>query len=223
MSTIFTVYKLQPISDEMDSRPYIGATGNYRMRIHFHRSDYKRYPNRPVYSAMRANGGFENYRPVIVEQFLESDYEEGVAMRLASNREAKLVGELIPLKGCLNRELPGRSGRDSFKAWRAAKIAADPDGFRDAVRSRNAAWRAKKMSADPDGFRASASMYNAAWRAKKMSADPDGFRASVSMYNAAWRAKKMSADLDGYRAAHRCAMAAWRAKKRAEKLAAASD
>jgi hypothetical protein len=129
MSTIFTVYKLQPISDEMDSRPYIGATGNYRMRIHFHRSDYKRYPNRPVYSAMRANGGFENYRPVIVEQFLESDYEEGVAMRLASNLEAKLVSELIPLKGCLNRELPGRSGRDSVKAWRAAKIAADPDGF----------------------------------------------------------------------------------------------
>jgi hypothetical protein len=166
MSAVFTVYKLQPISDEMDSRPYIGVTGNYRMRIHFHRYDYKRFPNRPVYASMRANGGFENYHSLIVQQFLESEYEEGVAMRLAGDLEAKLVRQLIPLKGCLNTEIPGRSARD----WRAEKKAADPVGFSAAHRCAVAAWRAKKMSADPDGYRDARRCALAAWRAKNKAA-----------------------------------------------------
>jgi hypothetical protein len=117
MSTVYTVYKLESLSESGDTRPYVGVTGNYRMRIHLHRHDYKRFPNRPVYAAMRANGGFENYRPLIVQQFSESDYEEGVAMRLAADLEARLVRELIPLKGCLNTEIPGRTASD----WRAEK------------------------------------------------------------------------------------------------------
>jgi hypothetical protein len=168
MSTIYTVYKLEPISNEIDSRPYIGVTGNYKMRIQWHRRDYKKLPNRPVYSAMRANGGFENYRPMIVEQFSESENEEGVAMRLAGNLEARLIRELIPLKGCLNSEIPGRSQREIFKAWRAAKIATDPD-FRASESRRISAWRAAKIATDHD-FRAAEKAYKAAWRAKRKAA-----------------------------------------------------
>jgi hypothetical protein len=161
MSTAYTVYKLEPISGAIDTRPYIGVTGDYRMRIHNHRHDYKRFPNRPVYAAMRANGGFEGYRHVIVQQFLESDYEEGVAMRLAADLEAKLVRELIPLKGCLNTEMPGRSSRD----WKAQKRATDPD-FKAAEKVYISNWRAQKRATDPD-FKAAERSRLAAWRAKK--------------------------------------------------------
>jgi hypothetical protein len=125
MSTVYTVYRIEPLSGAIDTRPYIGVTGDYRMRIHKHRHDYKRFPNPPVYASMRANKGFENYRPLIVQQFSESDYEEGVAMRLAADLEARLVRELIPLKGCLNTEIPGRTASD----WRAEKRLLILRGF----------------------------------------------------------------------------------------------
>jgi hypothetical protein len=83
-------------------------------------------------------------------------------MRLAADLEATLVRDLIPLKGCLNTEMPGRSSRD----WKAQKRAIDPD-YKAAERVYALNWRASKLASDPEGFRAANRIYHAAWRAKR--------------------------------------------------------
>jgi hypothetical protein len=170
MSAVYTVYRIEPISTETDCRPYIGVTCNFKRRIYRHREDYRHFPNRPVYEAIRSNGGFENYCFKIIQEFNEYDYEDGVAMRLSADLEATLIRQHVPLKGCINREIPGRSKCEYTRAWRANKRATDPDGYRTAHRCAVAAYRAKKMSADPDGYRAARRCALAAWRAKNKAA-----------------------------------------------------
>jgi hypothetical protein len=141
---IYTVYRAVPIADGGDRRPYIGFTSNLKERIRVHRRDYKKHPDLLVYSTMRANQGFDNYRFEIIAQFDSESYPpEGGAARLAGEMEGALVRELIPVVGCLNIRIPGRSNNEGHRDryWKNLEKS------RAVNRAKNAAFRARKKAA----------------------------------------------------------------------------
>lgn len=75
---IYQIYCLDPTIDDV----YIGSTTNLRLRRSYHKSNCnneksKKY-NYKVYNFIRANGGFDNFRVELLEQFPCNNKEEAL-------------------------------------------------------------------------------------------------------------------------------------------------
>jgi hypothetical protein len=112
---VFTVYKIVPIAEGGDRRPYFGSTSNFKNRVGVHRRHFITNQKLLVYSTMHANGGFDNYRYEIVAEFDSVSYPEGIAARLAGKMEGALVREFGAVSGCLNLRVPGRSLKEFIR------------------------------------------------------------------------------------------------------------
>ena len=114
-SKVYTVYKIVPISLVVpgESRVmYVGSTDDRQNRKCVHKHDFKTNPNLFVYSVMRLNGGFENYKFETVARFDSDSYPEGGAHRLAIEMEGALIRELGVVSGSLNSQVPGRTQKE---------------------------------------------------------------------------------------------------------------
>jgi hypothetical protein len=113
---LLILFKIFPISQIVpgESRVYVGSTGNFSNRKSVHKHNYKTKPDLLVYSAMRLNGGFENYKFETVARFDSNSYPEGGARRLAIEMEGALIRELGVVSGCLNSQVAGRTQKERY-------------------------------------------------------------------------------------------------------------
>jgi hypothetical protein len=106
------IYKLVHFDDLNDENIYIGHTTNYNERFYNHRrntinkEDYMHTSNYKVYRFIRENGGWDNWRMKIIEEYPCKDELE------ASARERYWIKEL---KATLNMREPCRTTREYYQ------------------------------------------------------------------------------------------------------------
>jgi hypothetical protein len=65
----YYIYKI--CCDDFPDYVYVGSTKAFRQRKNSHKKDYKRGDTKILYTTIRENGGWENWRMVIVEELGE--------------------------------------------------------------------------------------------------------------------------------------------------------
>lgn len=106
------IYKLVHFDDLNDENIYIGHTTNYNQRFYNHRrnainkEDYIHTSNYKVYQFIRANGGWDNWRMKIIEEYPCKDEQEAKA------REKYWKTEL---KATLNMREPCRTYKEYYE------------------------------------------------------------------------------------------------------------
>ena len=106
------IYKLVHFDDLNDENIYVGYTTNYNERFYNHRrnainkEDYLHTSNYKVYQFIRENGGWDNWRMKIIEEYPCKDEPEAVAREKYWKRE---------LKATLNMREPCRTNKEYYQ------------------------------------------------------------------------------------------------------------
>jgi hypothetical protein len=119
---------------------YVGSTTNLRQRRHQHKDvcthTSRRNHNFPVYCHIRANGGWDEWQVVPVEEF---PCETGTQLAIRERYWVEQLG------ATLNRQQPGAIAlAGGFAEYRAAWYAQN----REDVQARQKAWSSKRVSCE---------------------------------------------------------------------------
>jgi len=104
------IYKLVHIDDLNDENIYVGHCTNMTQRRYNHKTaccstKHKEY-NKPKYQYIRENGGWDNWKMILIEKYPCNDVYEAIARERYWKKE---------LKATLNVQEPGRTRKERYE------------------------------------------------------------------------------------------------------------
>ena len=109
----YFIYKI--CCDDLPEFIYIGSTKSFRHRKSQHKSCYNKGDTKKLYTTIRENGGWDNWRMVIIEECGEITLTE--ARIKEEEHRVKLNGNLNTLSCYLTTEQKKEKQREYFKNW----------------------------------------------------------------------------------------------------------
>jgi len=109
----YFIYKI--CCDDLPEFIYIGSTKSFRHRKSSHKSSYNKGDTKKLYTTIRENGGWDNWRMVIVEDIGEVSLTQ--ARIKEEEHRVKLNANLNTLSCYLTTEQKKEKQREYFKNW----------------------------------------------------------------------------------------------------------
>jgi hypothetical protein len=109
----YIIYKI--CCDDLPEFIYVGSTKSFRHRKSSHKSSYNKGDTKKIYNTIRENGGWDNWRMVILEDIGEVSLTQ--ARIKEEEHRVKLNANLNTLSCYLTTEQKKENKKQYFKNW----------------------------------------------------------------------------------------------------------